>query len=75
MQVAHQEPGGGTACLWLGQLCERGLCCPVPDYAEAAAWYGKGAAMGHVECGHALAFCYEHGLGEQRTVGHAVGGC
>lgn len=64
VQAVYQS--GGTACLWLGQLAERGLGLPAgaPDYVEAAAWYGKGAALGHLECAQALAFYYQHGLGE-----------
>jgi len=63
-QAVYQS--GGTACLWLGQLAERGLGLPAgaPDYVEAAAWYGKGAALGHLACAQALAFYYQHGLGE-----------
>lgn len=62
VQVVQQS--SGTACLWLGQLSERGLGLPAPDYVDAAAWYGKGAEIGHLECAQALAFYYEHGLGE-----------
>lgn len=65
LQVAHQP--SGTACLWLGQLSERGLGLPAPDYVEAGAWFGRGAALGHLECAHALAFYYQHGLGELPT--------
>lgn len=62
LQIVHQSCG--TACLWLGQLSERGLGLPAADYFEAAAWYGQGAELGHLECVQALAFYYEHGLGE-----------
>jgi TPR repeat protein len=62
LQVAQQS--SGTACLWLGQLSERGLGLPAPDYVDAGAWFGRGAALGHLECAHALAFYYQHGLGE-----------
>ena len=63
LQVVPQSCG--TACLWLGQLSERGLGgLPAPHYSEAAAWYGRGAAAGHLECAQALAYYYQHGLGE-----------
>jgi TPR repeat protein len=72
LQVADQSCG--TACLWLGQLSERGLGLPAADYVEAAAWYGQGAELGHLECAQALAFCYQHGLGEPhlQLLGRAV---
>lgn len=63
--VVQQQQPCGEACLWLGQLSERGLGLPAPDYSDAAAWYGKGAELGHLECAQALAFYYEHGLGEE----------
>lgn len=63
--VQQQQQSCGAACLWLGQLSERGLGLPAPDYSDAAAWYGKGAELGHLECAQALAFYYEHGLGEE----------
>lgn len=58
------EQGVGTACLWLGQLAEQGCSLPAPDYEAAADWFGKGAALGHLECAQALGFYYENGLGE-----------
>lgn len=67
LQTLHQPCG--TACLWLGQLAERGFGLPAPDYTEAAAWYGRGAALGHLECALALAFYYQHGLGKYNTKG------
>jgi hypothetical protein len=65
--MEQQQQPCGDACLWLGQLSERGLGLPAsaPDYSDAAAWYGRGAELGHLECAQALAFYYEHGLGEQ----------
>lgn len=70
LPVAQTIPNGcATACLWLGELSEHGLgvnpmTAPLDPWEEAAAWYGQGAALGDLKCAHALAYCYQHGLGE-----------
>jgi TPR repeat protein len=44
-------------------MAEDGLGLHAPDHEEAASWYCRGAALGHVQCAHAYAWALENGVG------------
>jgi uncharacterized protein len=55
----------------VGEIYERGIGGP-PDYAQAAVWYGKAAALGSSQGKLLLGALYERGLGVERDALKAV---
>ncbi|WP_242518863.1 MULTISPECIES: tetratricopeptide repeat protein [Thiorhodovibrio] len=55
--------GDAVAQTYAGEIYEKGLGLPSPDYAEAARWYRQAAASGHRPAQTNLGSLYERGLG------------
>lgn len=55
--------GDAIAQTYVGEIYERALGLPSPDYAVAASWYQKAAAQGHAPAQISLGSLYERGLG------------
>ena len=64
------KQGDVNAQIYLGEIFERGLGRE-PDYAQAAAWYGKAAETGHPAAQISLAQLYEKGLGVDQNSAEA----
>lgn len=65
LQTLLPQARGGdpVAQTYVGEIFERGLGLPGPDYAAAAEWYRKAAEAGHRPAQTALGSLYERGLG------------
>lgn len=57
------QAGDAVAQTYVGEIYERGLGLPGPDYAQAAQWYRRAAEAGHAPAQTALGSLYERGLG------------
>lgn len=55
--------GDPIAQTYVGEIYERALGLPSPDYTVAASWYEKAAAQGHAPAQISLGGLYERGLG------------
>jgi hypothetical protein len=55
--------GDPVAQAYVGEIYEKGLGLPSPNYAEAAVWYRKSAEQGYHPAQTSLGTLYEHGLG------------
>jgi hypothetical protein len=55
--------GDAVAQTYVGEIYEKGLGLPGPDYATAASWYRKAAEDGHGPAQISLGSLYERGLG------------
>lgn len=58
--------GDPVAQTYVGEIYEKGLGLPGPDYANAATWYRQAAASGHAPAQTSLGALYERGLGVPR---------
>lgn len=65
LQTLLPQARGGdpVAQTYVGEIYERGLGLPGPDYAAAAEWYRKAAEAGHRPAQVSLGSLYERGLG------------
>ena len=57
------EAGDPVAQAYVGEIYEKGLGLPSPNYAEAAVWYHKAADQGNRAAETSLGSLYERGLG------------
>ena len=57
------DKGDSEAMTYIGEIHERALGLPAPDYTAAAEWYRKGWAAGSKRAAINLGRLYEHGLG------------
>ena len=55
--------GDVIAQTYVGEIYEKGLGLPAPDYAAAAHWYAQAAAQGYAPAQTNLGLLYERGLG------------
>ncbi len=60
------DKGDSEAMTYIGEIHERALGLPAPDYTAAAEWYRKGWAAGSKRAAINLGRLYEHGLGVPR---------
>lgn len=66
------ETGDPVAQTYVGEIYEKGLGLPGPDYAAAARWYRKAAQAGHQPAQTNLGTLYERGLGVPRDKSAAL---
>jgi len=66
------QGGDPVAQTYVGEIYERGLGLPAPDYAAAALWYRKAAESGHRPAQTNLGSLYERGLGVPRNKAEAL---
>lgn len=64
--------GDPVAQTYVGEIYEKGLGLPGPNYAEAARWYGQAAASGHRPAQTNLGSLYERGLGVRQDQAKAL---
>jgi TPR repeat protein len=64
--------GDMIAQTYVGEIYEKGLGLPGPDYAEAASWYRKAAVQGHGPAQIALGALYEQGQGVSQDKAEAL---
>jgi hypothetical protein len=57
------EAGDPVAQAYVGEIYEKGLGLPSPNYAQAAVWYRKAADQGNQAAETSLGSLYERGLG------------
>lgn len=57
------EAGDPVAQTYVGEIYEKGLGLPAPEYAKAAHWYRLAADQGHQPAQTSLGALYEQGLG------------
>ncbi|QIK38773.1 sel1 repeat family protein [Caldichromatium japonicum] len=57
---------------YVGEIYEKGLGLPAPDYSQAAEWYRRAADQGHVPAQIYLGSLYERGLGVSKDKGKAL---
>jgi hypothetical protein len=57
------QAGDTVAQTYVGEIYEKGLGLPGPDYAKAASWYGRAAGAGYGPAQTSLGALYERGLG------------
>lgn len=58
--------GDPIAQTYVGEIYEKGLGLPGPDYANAVTWYRQAATSGHAPAQTSLGALYERGLGVPR---------
>lgn len=61
--LPQAQSGDVVAQTYVGEIYERGLGLPGPDYVTAAMWYRKAAESGHSPAQTNLGSLYERGLG------------
>lgn len=61
--LPEARAGDPVAQTYVGEIYEKGLGLPEPDYAAAASWYRKAAQSGHRPAQASLGSLYERGLG------------
>jgi hypothetical protein len=64
--------GDAIAQTYVGEIYEKGLGLPGPNYPEAASWYRKAAAQGHSPAQVALGALYEQGQGVPQDKAEAL---
>jgi hypothetical protein len=64
--------GDAVAQTYVGEIYEKGLGLPAPDYATAATWYRKAAEQGHSAAQTSLGSLYERGLGVPKDKARAL---
>ena len=64
--------GDAIAQTYVGEIYEKGLGLPGPDYAEAASWYRKAASQGHGPAQVSLGALYEKGQGVSQDKAEAL---
>ncbi len=64
--------GDAVAQTYVGEIYEKGLGLPAPDYAAAARWYAQAAAQGYAPAQTNLGLLYERGLGVPRDKAKAL---
>lgn len=74
LQTLLPEAQGGdpVAQTYVGEIHEKGLGLPGPDYAAAATWYRKAAAQNHHPAQIYLGSLYERGLGVPKDKAKAL---
>lgn len=74
LQTLLPQARGGdpVAQTYVGEIYERGLGLPGPDYAAAAEWYRKAAEAGHRPAQVSLGSLYERGLGVRQDKAAAL---
>lgn len=70
--MPEAEAGDPVAQTYVGEIYEKGLGLPGPDYAEAARWYQQAAQAGHQPAQTNLGALYERGLGVPRDKAAAL---
>lgn len=66
------QGGDPVAQTYVGEIFEKGLGLPAPDYAAAALWYRKAAESGHRPAQTNLGTLYERGLGVPKNKAEAL---
>jgi hypothetical protein len=66
------QGGDAVAQTYVGEIYEKGLGLPGPDYAAAAVWYRKAAKRGHRPAQTNLGLLYERGLGVPKDKSEAL---
>ncbi len=61
--LPQAQSGDPVAQTYVGEIYEKGLGLPAPDYANAAGWYRKAADQNHGPAQTNLGSLYERGLG------------
>ncbi len=64
--------GDPVAQTYVGEIYEKGLGLPGPDYGQAASWYRKAADAGHRPAQTHLGSLYERGLGVRQNRAEAL---
>lgn len=64
--------GDPVAQTYVGEIYEKGLGLPGPDYSQAASWYKKAADAGHRPAQTHLGSLYERGFGVQQNRAEAL---
>lgn len=70
--VPKAQAGDPVAQTYVGEIYEKGLGLPSPDYGSAATWYRKAAAQEHRPAQTNLGSLYERGLGVPRDKAQAL---
>lgn len=66
------QGGDPVAQTYVGEIHEKGLGLPGPDYVQAASWYLKAAQQGHGPAQVDLGSLYERGLGVPKDMAQAL---